>query len=516
MSLTPFRAPAPHVLAELLLVGLAALVVATLGALADAYPVESYFYLAKARSLAQGHLLHVNWGDGVDRRFFWGYSMALALLIRGLGVLGDASVWVLAAALHAWTGFVLARVFRMLPLDKSAQLGALALSLFSPVVLWWSTVPEAEPLLLAFAVNAAFFALRYRAGASGRELGWAAAMSGAALLTRVEGLFVVMGVVALCGPRVIRERRRWLAAAGAALALGPELVHAYYTAFYARPASALAASIDAARTTHEAPVIDGFLAIAGAPFWPAFLFSGEPWLYARHFPAVLTALQGLVLALYALAAVAALVSGFFRRSFASASAAALCAYALLHAVLFHAHERFGYAVAPLAALLFAWGAQKTFAWAGETARARAVLGACLAAAAVSGVYGVRTSQMHVAQLRSQASGRDLKAVAQVARQALAPGRTVVTDLGPAFAYYLGAHVYFDRAAPDLYEDQVPSGEAGRVFLDRHRVGAIVSTRTPKEVIAEFALAPGEFKELSAPGATLIALELPVQERAAAK
>ncbi len=511
MSIPSFKVPAPHVLAELLLVGLAALVVASLGALADAYPVESYFYLAKARSLAEGHLLHVGWGDGVDRRFFWGYSIALAPLIR---VLGDASFWLLAAALQAWTGFVLARVFRMLPLEKPAQLGALALALFSPVVLRWSTVPMAEPLLLAFAANAAFFALRYRAGASRRELLWAAAMSGAALLTRVEGLFVVVGAVALCGPRMIREKSRVTAAACAALALGPELLHASYLAFYALPSSALAASVDAARTAHEAPVLDGFFAIARAPFWPAFLFGGEPWLYARHFPALLTGLQGLVLALYTLAVVGALATGFFRRGFAFACAAVLLSYCLSHAALFHADERFGYAAAPLAALLFAWGAQKTFAWAGEPGRARAVLGVCLAAAAVSGVYGVRTAQMQAEQLRAEASGRDVKAVAKAAREVLASGRTVVTDLGPAFAYYLGAHVYFDRAAPDLYEDQVPSGEAGRVFLDRHHVGLIVATRTPREVIAEFALAPGEFRELGTPGATLIDLEAAGSERAA--
>jgi len=135
-----------------------------------------------------------------------------------------------------------------------------------------------------------------------------------------------------------------------------------------------------------------------------------------------------------------------------------------------------------------------------------VLGTCIAAAAVCGVYGVRTSQMNADRLRSQTRARDPKAVARAVRQVLPPGRSVVTDLGPAFAYYLNAHAYFDRASPDLYEDQVPSGEAGRIFLDRHRVGAIVSSRTSKDVVAEFALLPGEYREMSAAGATLISLE----------
>lgn len=42
-------------------------------------PIDSYFYLAKAESLAAGRGLVLNWGEGIDRLFFPGYSVYLAL-----------------------------------------------------------------------------------------------------------------------------------------------------------------------------------------------------------------------------------------------------------------------------------------------------------------------------------------------------------------------------------------------------------------------------------------------------
>ncbi len=505
-SFTPHRifAAAAHPLAELLLVGLAALAVALLGAHADAYPVDSYFYLAKARSLASGHLLHVNWGDGIDRRFFWGYSIALAPWVR---LFGAASFWLLAALLHASTGLVLSRILRMLPLEVPARIGALALALFSPVALRWATVPTAEPLLLALSSGAVLFALRYRAGSGTHALLFAGALGGAALLTQVEGLFVAAGVGALCGPRLLRQGRATLYLAFVGLALVPELAHLVYLALHAPPALSFSAQLDTiSGPAGQVPLLRGFFVLLRAPFWAAFAFDGEPWLHSQYFPTWLTALQGLVLALYALAVVAALATGFFRRTFAFSCAAALCGYALLHALLFRAHERFGYVAAPLAAALFAWAAQGAFSWARERVRAGAVLAVCLGAAAVSGVCGVRASRLNAAHLRADQGGRDLQAVARAVNQAVPPGRTVVTDLGPPLAYYLASHAFFDRATENLHDDQVPPGDAARVFFARHRVGAVVSTRASSVLAQDFALVPDELRELSASGATLLLVE----------
>ena len=65
---------------------------------ASVYTIDSYFYLAKARSLVTGRGFHVPWNDGVDRKFFWGYSIALAL---PLALFGDHGFVVLAAYLFA-------------------------------------------------------------------------------------------------------------------------------------------------------------------------------------------------------------------------------------------------------------------------------------------------------------------------------------------------------------------------------------------------------------------------------
>lgn len=493
--------------AEAALVLAGALLVAWLGARADVFTIDSYYYLTKAHSLSHGSWLTVPWGDGIDRKFFWGYSLALAL---PLGVLGEAAFWVVNALLYAWTGLVLARMLRMLPLSAPARLGAMALAVFNPVAIWWSTVPMSEALLVALAATAVFFGMRYRSGAAGREALWAALLGGLSFLTRVEGLFVALVLAVLCGPRILREGRKGLFALCVVIFVVPELVHVAYLKAFALESRGLIAYLDEARAHfHEFKFFDGLWRHLRAPFWMIFRFDTERWLYDRYFPGWLTVLQGIVTVLYASSLALALLSGLFpTRGFAFAIATGLLAFALLHSLWYYAYERYDYLTYPAAAVVFAWGMDTLVRWARPWIRTAVVLVLTLGCAAIAGAYGVRVSQMHADRLKLHQGGRDFRGIARVVNEANPQGRPVITDLGPHLAFYLNGFAYFSRSEADFYDDVVPAGEDGRVFLAQKKVAAIATSRPPRDVLRELALVEGEYHLVPAPGASVIVLDLP--------
>lgn len=504
---SPTKAHARWAIAEAALIACGALLVAYLGSRAEVFTIDSYYYLAKAKSLAHGSWLTVPWGDGIDRKFFWGYSLALAIPVR---LLGENAFWVVAAALYAWVGLLLALIFRMLPLPAPARLGAVALAVFNPVALWWSSVPMSEGLLVALAGTAVFFGMRFRRRAAPCEALWAALFGGLAFLTRVEGLFVGLVLVALCGPRIVRERRQALLGVCVAIFLAPELTHVTYLRAFAVESRGLSTYLDEAKA--HLKDIDFFGAVwchVRAPFWVIFRFDTEPWLYARFFPAWLTVLQGIVAVLYLVTVFLALVSGVFpKRGYAFVVALGLLVFALGHSIWYYAYERFDYLTYPAAALVFAWAVDAVVSWAPRRLRDAIVLGVTLGCAAVSGAYGTRVSQMHAERLKLHQGGRNFRAIARVVNEANPKSGPVVTDLGPYLAFYLKGRVYFSRTEPDFYDDAVPMGEDGRVFLAEKRVAVIASSRSARDVVRATNLLEGEFQAVPAQGATVLVLDVP--------
>jgi hypothetical protein len=497
---------APLVLLEAAIVLGASLLVAWLGSRASVFTIDSYYYLSKAKGLVDGGFLTVPWNDGIDRKFFWGYSLALALPLK---LFGEAGFYLLHAALYAWTGLTLATLFRMLQLSPATRVAGLALALFNPVALWWATVPMSEALLVALAVTSLYFALRWRRGAGQRELFWASLLAGLAFLTRVEGAFLALVLAALCLPRLLRERRRKLLAISVLLFLLPEVTHVVYLRIFAEQSKGLIAYLDEARGHFaELHFFDAIWRHLRAPYWTVFRFDTEPWLYARFFPGWLTTLQGLVLVIYIATLVGALLTGLFKRGFAFACALGLVAFAILHSTWYYAYERYDYLIYPAAALVLAWGIDAALFWAKPRLRTGLTLAISLGCAAICCGYGVQVSRMHAERLRIHQGGRDFRAIARAANAENPKGRPFVTDLGPYVAFYLNGHSYFNRAERDFFDDVVPSGEQGRIFFARRQIAAVISSRPMRELVSEFALVPGEFHQVSAPGATVLVLDLP--------
>ena len=499
-------------IAEGALVVFGALLVAWLGLKAEVFTIDSYYYLSKAKSLAQGQWLTVPWGDGIDRKFFWGYSLALAAPLK---LFGESGFWLLSAALYAWTGLVLSRILRLLPLEAPARLGAMALAVLNPVALWWSSVPMSEGLLVALAATSTYFVVRFRKGASGREALWAALFGGLSFLTRVEGAFVALVLLALCLPRLWRERRLALFALCAVIFAAPEAAHIAYLRAFAIESRGLIAYLDEARSHfREFHFFDGLWRHLRAPFWMIFRFDTEPWLYARFFPAPLTALQGIVSVLYLASVAVALATGLLpKRGYAFGVSLGLIAFALLHSAWYYAYERYDYLTYPAAALVFASSVDTVMRWARPRLRTAVVLGVTLTCAAIAGTYGVRLSQMHAERLKLHQGGRDFRAVARAVNDANREARPVITDLGPYLAFYLDGRVYFSRHEADFYDDAVPSGDDGRVFLAQKKVAAIVSSRPVREVVKDLSLVEGEYHLLpqpakSGPPTFVLVLDLP--------
>jgi hypothetical protein len=490
-----------------------ALLVAWLGLKTEVFTIDSYYYLSKAKSLAQGHWLTIPWGDGLDRKFFWGYSLVLAIPMK---LFGESAFWLVSAVLYGWTGLVLSRIFRMLPMEPPTRFGAMALAVLNPVALWWSSVPMSEGLLVSLAATSVYFGARFRQGAAGREALWAALFGGLAFLTRVEGAFVALVLVALCGPRLWREKR-WALFALCIVIFGvPEALHVTYLRAIAVESKGLIAYLDEARAhLAEFNFLDGMWRHTRAPFWMIFRFDTESWLYARFFPSWLTVLQGVVTVLYLGGVVAALVQGIFpKRSYSFPVALGLLAFALIHSVWYYAYERYDYLMYPAAALVFAAGVDSAARWAKPKVYLGIVLGVTLSCALVSGVYGVQVSRMHAERLKLHQGNRDFRAIAKAVNDANPDKRPVITDLGPWVAFYLNGRSYFNRHEQDFYDDAVPTGDDGRIFLAKKRVAAIVSSRPVRDLVREFNLVEGEYHLLPQPAksgsaTTLLVLDLPV-------
>ena len=488
--------------AEAALVLAGAGLVAWLGSRADLFTLDGYYYLAKAKSLVAGQGLSVPWNDGVDDRFFWGYSLALALPVK---LFGEAGFWALSAALYAATGFVFARILRRLPIGPEGRVAALGLAMFSPVALRWAAVPMPEPLLGLLAATALLFALRWRQGAGAWSLLVSALFAGLALFTSAGGLLVAAAAGAMAWSRLRTERRWGLFVACALLAMAAEGVH--LGDLLARGASL--ASLDGlAPQLEKTGLFQAAWTHLRAPYWMIYRFDSEPWLYSRFFPPWLTVLQGLVLALYLLSMLAALVSGFYKRGFAFVCAVGALVLALIDGIWHPQLARFEYLVHLGAALVFAWGLERAFFWAKPRTRATGVLALALGCAALGGLYGVRGVQMQGVRLALQAGGRDLRAIAKVVNEQNVEGRPVVTDLGPRLALYLDAHAWLDGDERGYYGDAVPSGAGAKAFLTDHEVRVIASGRRAREVEEAFGLGEGEARAVKAPDATVLVLESP--------
>ena len=313
----------------LVLIALSTLLVAKLAADARIYTIDSYIYLAKARSLIEGHGMSVPWNDGVDRKFFWGYSVALAVPV---GLFGEKGFVVLACILQVLLGVTFAKFLRLVEPRASVRALALGLLVFNPLLIWWSSVPASEPLFALLVLAAILQAILFRRSAGARRVfaaSAAAAFAGWAMATRAEGVLIAPVLLIITAPRIWRERRIFLALTCVAIAVLPEAAHVAYLHAHALSTGSASAYLDELRDhQQEIEVLPAAWENLRAPFWTIFRFDTEPEMYEKFFPPWLVSAQVAVAYVYLASIGLALLSGARQRSAAFFSALAVCGYAL--------------------------------------------------------------------------------------------------------------------------------------------------------------------------------------------
>ena len=360
----------------LLLAANGARLIVAYGAHDVVHPVDAYFYLAKAESLAAGQGLRTYWNDGGDRMFFPLQSIALApfSLLRGAW----PRYWlILSVALYLLNALVLARLLRILEAPGLVQFGTLALWLANPNILLWHSVPYAESLASLLGWSAVLvFADQWRTGPAWR-LAAAGLLAGLALTARAEAILLplVFGIVILVqlaqGGRSAVPWRRVALAAGLFV-----LPFALYWL-------SLSSTAEGARQAYVGVSIERFEL---GNLWDNFqkLFFGilleigiDPrGVLGNYFPALTTpgmmralgAAQLLIHLTHWLSLAAALLGRLGRP--ARWAAVTLLGYQALHSFWFYSYGRFNFVVVPLAAYVVASGAHHALALLDKMAYAR--------------------------------------------------------------------------------------------------------------------------------------------------
>jgi hypothetical protein len=182
------------------------------------YPIDSYFYLSKAAELAEGHGLRTNWNDGVDTKYFPGYSIVLAFsfLFTDSFIPAQLVSYLLCAIL-------IFRIAGELGLDAIERTLIVTAFAANPIVIKWFALPMAEGSALALSLLSVCLFLRFVYGRRYGLLFAACAIGGFAAITRAEALFLlaVFAMIALPERRDLSAPR--LLAGVALFALPPLL-----------------------------------------------------------------------------------------------------------------------------------------------------------------------------------------------------------------------------------------------------------------------------------------------------
>lgn len=499
--------------AATLLISTSVALLAWLGASTHTFTIDSYVYLAKARSLASGNGFAVPWNDGIDRKFFWGYSIALAAPLR---LFGEKGFVVLACIIHAFIGLTFLGLLRDLEKRAVVRLAALSLLVFSPLLLWWGSVPASEPLFTLLVLASVRRAVAFRSRPASHDFGdvlLAAIYGGFAAATRAEGVLAFPILAVLAMPKLWRDRRFVVALVCCALCVAPESLHVAYLHHHALTQKSASAYVDELfGHSDEIQWADAAWENVRAPFWTIFRFDTEPDLYARFFPQWLVNAQTIVAYVYFASIAIALASGAVRRSPIFFCALAICAYAVIHGVWYYRYERFMTVTTPFAALVLAGVLANAVRFVARSRSALPQVGFGLATGALAlicGIYGSHVSAMHADRLASRENNRDYAALAARLDRIDPSGRPIVTDLGPYLASYTrDRHSYFLNGN-DFYAAGVPWCDDGRAFLIERDVGLIVSKESAGSIANRLDLSGNDYDQLAG---TITILTLHIRER----
>jgi len=404
------------------------------------YPIDSYFYLSKAAALAEGHGLRTNWNDGVDTKYFPGYSIVLAFsfLFTESFIPAQLVSYLLCAIL-------IFRIAKELGLEEIERILIVTAFAANPIVIKWFALPMAEGSALALSLLSVYLFLQFVYRRRYGLLFAACAIGGFAAVTRAEALFLlaVFAMIALPERRDLSAPR--LLAGVAVFALAPLLFwaqlkfgssggSAYVGEFW--QSFSLVGSLKNLAYNVWAPfgLMHSFGVARGATnlpdsvgLLPAFILAGALWVFLG---------QGIFFCALALSLLGKLGPR------AKAAGLLFVIYAVTHSLWHYKYERFMLMAIPLAAIV--WAAAVRAISQSERAQKMGRYGFIVIVQlliAASGLYlGAQYTRRHRAALQEDTSWlrfRDIASSVNVLNEG--SGAPVLTDLGPHLAYHIDAH-----------------------------------------------------------------------------
>lgn len=462
------------------------------------YTIDSYFYLSKAKQLAGGQGLRTTWNDGVDTKYFPGYSIVLAFsfLLGGSYVPVQVVSYLLCAALL----LSIMRELEFGPAERTLAATALAVN---PIVVKWLSVPMAEVAALTLALLSVSLFLAFTKTKRYPLLFAACMVGGVAAITRVESLFLLV----LFGAMIIPARKTvsWpRLLAGAALFLLPLL--AYWVRLRSAGAEGPAYLKEFRGTFLRFDLLKNFAYNVWAPFG----FQRQPLRHLGTMPffsvaALAGAFAGAIwFGLGELFFLLGLAWSLLGRLGHKVRAAGLLflAYALLHSFWYYRYERFMFTAVPLAAIVWAAAVHKIFLFVkGKREGGWWVLILAQLLVAATGLYwGNHYSSLHRMELREDTSRLDFQDIAAAVNALNQERSAVLTDLGPHLAYYLDAHTYMDTDHGNYWHRAFPP-ERTLEEMNRLGIGFVVTGKDLDEWLEGRAIpsdARGRFKDAGGP------------------
>jgi hypothetical protein len=460
------------------------------------HTIDSYFYLSKAKQLAAGEGLTTTWNNGIDAKYFPGYSVILAPSF--LFVDSYVPVQVLCYLLCAALLYLVAREMEFPLAERMLAVIAFAVN---PIVIKWLSVPMAEGAATALCLLSACLFLRAARQGSLGAMYLACLVGGGAVLVRAESLFLlaVFGLVVLADKKSFTWRGGGAAPLVAGLALLAAPLAAYMIQLRVRAGEASAYIGEFEDTFLHFDIITNIAYNVWVPFglMHKAIFSpdlaGSPGFGGA---ALTTGLAGAAwLLLGGLVFAAGLALSVTGRLGGGSRAAGLLfiAYAVVHALWYYRYERFMLMAVPLAALVWAGAARRILGRIGSGtgsggAGLRRISALMLLLFAAAGLFlGHRFSVHHRVELQKDTAWLEFQDIANVVNTLNEGSRSaILTDLGPHLAYYIDAHTYLDSGhgnywqrafAPDRTLEEIKASGIGLIvttstfdeWIDEHKI-----------------------------------------------
>jgi hypothetical protein len=435
------------------------------------YTIDSYFYLSKAEQLAKGYGLRTTWNDGVDTKYFPGYSAALALSF----LLVDSYIPMQLTCYLSCAVFLFL-VSKELGLDPAVRLLAVTALAVNPIVIKWLSLPMADGLATAISLLATYLFLVSLSRRRPALLPIACTIGGIAVIVRIEALFLlaVFGIIALAKRK---QLKRSGLLAGISLFFLPLFV--YWAQLKIRSGGKPAYLQEFLHTVLRIDIFTNFAYNAWVPFGlmhKAIFLDDSSKLAAA---AISAALAWLLLGELIFAAGMAFALLGRLGSQLRAIALLFLAFAAAHALWYYRYERFMLMAVPMASIIWAgasWEISKMLV-SNENMRRRCLIFLQMLIVMAGLFLGEQFARHHVTALQEDTSSLNYRHIARVVNTLNKESESpVLTDLGPHLAYYIDVHTYLDTEHGNYWRRAFPPDRTLEK-LDELRIGYVVTTTT---------------------------------------